>query len=385
MLRRALVSFFVAYHEAGHRVASYRLFPDRVRGRVTILPSGETAGHCFEEGSWGHDRPSMEAQVVMMYAGAAAELLLDASRTEEVRAGARSDDAVAEELLGGIGLELAPSLRRRATAFVTEHWSEIDAVAKELLRRRVLTGTEAELVCDAAGGGPDAADAAQRLETYRVLRKASRAPIVALDDGARSGCLAETAHLAPTVPQVVQHRQGIPAVLREEVREDPVRRLVQALSERVEQRAQPPRRDRRERGGDRERARHDAGPATRPCDHRHGRPLAPRVHDGEGRSSSARSRPRRCRGRGSSRAMSTSRRRTGRADPRTVIGVTANGGGLRNPRSHPRIQPPGAASSRCHGPPRRNSSISGPGDVASVGDETLRRPPRAPAAHPEEP
>ncbi len=175
MSRGAPLSFFVAYHEAGHRVASYRLFPDRVRGRVTILPEGEAAGHCFEEGLWARDRRSIEAQVVMMYAGAAAELLLDRSRTEQVRAGARSDDAVAEELLGGIGLELEPPLRRRAQAFVAEHWSEINEVAKELLSRRFLTGTEAELVCDAAAGGRDAADAARRLKTYRVLRNASRA------------------------------------------------------------------------------------------------------------------------------------------------------------------------------------------------------------------
>jgi hypothetical protein len=147
------------------------LFPDRVRGRVTIRPKGKAAGHCFEEGLWAHDRKSVEAQVVMLYAGAAAELVLDPSRTKEVKAGARCDDSVAEELLGRIGLELEPQLRRRANAFVTERWVEINAIAKELLRRRVLTGTEAELVCDTAVGGPHAADAARRLKKYRALRK----------------------------------------------------------------------------------------------------------------------------------------------------------------------------------------------------------------------
>ena len=40
-----------AYHEAGHLVASFRLFPDRVRGHVTIVPDErlEALGHLFQE------------------------------------------------------------------------------------------------------------------------------------------------------------------------------------------------------------------------------------------------------------------------------------------------------------------------------------------------
>ncbi|HEU4384031.1 MAG TPA: hypothetical protein VFR85_11095 [Anaeromyxobacteraceae bacterium] len=165
----------VAYHEAGHRVASYRLFPNRVRGRVTIVPDGDSAGHTFEEGMWQTDSTSIERQVVILYAGAVAELRLDRSRVEEIRAGARHDDAVAERLLGGIGLELEPKLRRRAAELVAEHWREVRALAKELLRHQTLSGREAELVCDAAAGGPNADQARRRLKRYRALWNASRA------------------------------------------------------------------------------------------------------------------------------------------------------------------------------------------------------------------
>lgn len=166
---------FVAYHEAAHHVASYRLFPDRVRGRVTIVPEGCVAGHNFEETMWERDPESFKAQVVILYAAAAAELRLDSSLVEEIRAGARADDAMAEELLGGLGLELEPKLRRRAADLVAEHWREIRAVARELLRRETLSGREAELVCDAAAGGPGAAAALRRLKHYRGLRKRARA------------------------------------------------------------------------------------------------------------------------------------------------------------------------------------------------------------------
>ena len=118
---------------------------------------------------------SIEAEVMVFYAGAAAELrLLNPSRARWIREGARTDDAIGQRLLGGRWFDLEPQVWRRATEFVAEHWREIQAVAKELLRRKTLTGREAELVCEAATGGQRGFQALRSLKRYRALRRAAR-------------------------------------------------------------------------------------------------------------------------------------------------------------------------------------------------------------------
>lgn len=117
---------------------------------------------------------SIEAEVAVYYAGAAAELRLDPSRAKWIREGARFDDAIGQILLGVRWLDLEPMVWRRATELVAEHWREIQAVAKELLRRKTLTGREAELVCEAATGGQRGFQALRSLKRYRALRRAAR-------------------------------------------------------------------------------------------------------------------------------------------------------------------------------------------------------------------
>ncbi len=170
-----------AYHEAGHFVAQYRLTPDDGTERVSIVPGEGTLGHHapasgledhfrLRDGVAEYDPAAVEAEIVILYAGAAADLHLDPSREEEVRAGAGSDDAKAAELLRDhLGRNRERDLRQRAADFVAEHWREIEAVAAELLERKTLNGTEAELILDAAAEGMDVKTA---LEKYRRLADA---------------------------------------------------------------------------------------------------------------------------------------------------------------------------------------------------------------------
>lgn len=178
----------VAYHEAGHFVAHHHLFSDDIAIRISIIPD-------TTEGSLGHhlplegppervrsatkrervelkklgasdqthiayfDKRDVLAGVVEFYAGAAAELRLDPSRADAVRAGARSDDEAAAGWLGagvpgrhpGLGEpQLEGSCRQRAARLVERYWNEIEAIAQELLRLREIDGEVAVAIIDVA-------------------------------------------------------------------------------------------------------------------------------------------------------------------------------------------------------------------------------------------
>ncbi len=163
-----------AFHEAGHFVAHHYLVPSEVPVRFGIFDDG---GGYY---AWGappsgepDDPGKMRGRVVAIYAGAAADLRLDPSREEAIRADAKHDDEQATKCLDRLGeLDREVMYRGQARAFVADHWREIQAVAATLLELETLRGDVAEMVLDLVNG-VDVESAVQRITL-------SRAPEVAM-------------------------------------------------------------------------------------------------------------------------------------------------------------------------------------------------------------
>ena len=155
-----------AYHEAGHAVVIYRA-AGHVGGHVTIVPHQKEnsirLGAAFDEWSDSLNPKHMEATILRFYAGGHAQRELDPTCGAE---GCESDDALALDLLRLHGWEhREQELRERSLALTRKHWSEIVAVADELLRLESLDDVEVEIICDAVAGDPDA-----DLARYRAVR-----------------------------------------------------------------------------------------------------------------------------------------------------------------------------------------------------------------------
>lgn len=153
---------FAAYHEAGHFVAHLRLVSDEVSAGITIVgdPEQGTDGHfsselaesAFADESEADDPAELEDWIVVLYAGAEAELHLDPAREKEVLEGGQKDEEQATRLMSKLD-QGSPSgaasrtdraqLRQRARTLVSEHWEEIEAIATEVLEQKWLGGTVA--------------------------------------------------------------------------------------------------------------------------------------------------------------------------------------------------------------------------------------------------
>ena len=140
----------IAFHEAGHFIASYRLLPDRLRNWLSIEPNGRYAGESNEEAPSESEEP--EDMILVYYAGYAAEVVYAPKRVDDGRAGAADDDEKANELLadiysGSIERQRAEQrLRARAQALVVENWEALRAVANEVLARTKLGAEVAEMI-----------------------------------------------------------------------------------------------------------------------------------------------------------------------------------------------------------------------------------------------
>jgi hypothetical protein len=153
----------IAFHEAGHAVAALvlglpvahvRLGPLRRGGRgaaVTFSAAPQWFLVAFER--WRRVRPLtparrryIRAQIVNSLAGRAAECMhLGASGREPPRsfAGSYDWDAVLRgQFMAGRARWCPSSLRGEAERLVREHWGAVVAVARALLDRRMLSGTE---------------------------------------------------------------------------------------------------------------------------------------------------------------------------------------------------------------------------------------------------
>lgn len=163
--KRKLVK--TAYHEAAHAIVLYRT-AGHVGGHVTIVPCQEenwiALGAACDLISDSLSPEDMEAWILSCYAGGHAQRELEPGWGTE---GCGRDDALADEQLRRHGWEdREQQLREQSLALTRKHWSEIVAVADELLRLRVLDETEVEIISDAAAGDPDAL---LDLARYRAL------------------------------------------------------------------------------------------------------------------------------------------------------------------------------------------------------------------------
>ncbi len=168
-MRRSKKLRRTAYHEAAHAVVLYRT-AGHVGGHVTIIPKpiegGLALGAAFDGLSDSLNLEHMEATLLSLYAGGHAQRQLDPSCGEE---GCGGDEEQADRLLRLHGWECREQeLRDRSLTLTRQHWTEIVAVADELLRIKLIDDAEVELICDEVAG--DDPDAIGGLGRYRKLR-----------------------------------------------------------------------------------------------------------------------------------------------------------------------------------------------------------------------
>ncbi len=170
------------------------------------MPSDECLGFASENGCVDSFNEShVEGHLLSLYAGGDAQRQLDPAHGDS---GCESDEEQARVWLGRMGwLHREMEFRERARAMVVEHWTEIAAVAAELLAREVLDETEVESIADATVGDPDAA---ADLEMYRMLLQSATPAAPAFPnakkgrhDGQRSTIAGELRELP--VVAVLQH------------------------------------------------------------------------------------------------------------------------------------------------------------------------------------
>ena len=149
-----------AFHEAGHFVAHHHLVPSEAANEIAVFNDGTgiyAPGDVCDKGK-------ARERVVAIYAGAAADLLLDPSREDTVRAHARRDDLEAAQWLDQLReREREVDYRERARAVVAENWREVEVIAAMLLDVDALRGDVAKMIVDLMNG-VDVAAAASRLE-----------------------------------------------------------------------------------------------------------------------------------------------------------------------------------------------------------------------------
>ncbi len=171
-MKRVSTRKITAYHEAAHAVVQYRT-SGFVGGDVTIVPradaTGIIGGSAADDWSDSFSPEHMEATILSCYAGGHAQREVEPLCGAE---GCDKDDAQADEQLRWFGWQdREQELRERSLVLTRKHWAEIEAVADELLRHKVLDYVEVETICDAAAGD---AEANIGLAQYRAFRERMR-------------------------------------------------------------------------------------------------------------------------------------------------------------------------------------------------------------------
>lgn len=138
----------VAHHEAGHFVARHVLVGLNANSNLSLARDAEggftgTSPSLdpppYPSPDFSRDDPAtLELQVVILFAGAAAELRFDPARQDDVRLMARGDlDLAAEWISNGLkDAEREQELKLAAATLVAQHWPAIHALAESLLAER---------------------------------------------------------------------------------------------------------------------------------------------------------------------------------------------------------------------------------------------------------
>jgi hypothetical protein len=125
----------IAHHEAAHSVVQYRLTD--VADSITILPAGDNLGCASDSGYIDSTEPDdIEARILSVYAAGHAQRRCEPGTADD---GCDSDDALAADLLQRWQwTDREQEFRDRARDLVDQHWTEIVAVATELVHTRTL-------------------------------------------------------------------------------------------------------------------------------------------------------------------------------------------------------------------------------------------------------
>ncbi len=169
-----------AYHEAGHAVAQYRLFPEGrwVDGVSIERKDDGTLGRHTSKELFPHpdDDPAMvreqyENEVLCLCAGYAGTVAMGYG-DEEARGGCWGDFDAAEETVQGWATAPLEEQLKRAVQFMRrpENKNAVERVGTELLEHGTLDCDELEIVIEVLDGKSTEEDLAQ----YRALRDAAR-------------------------------------------------------------------------------------------------------------------------------------------------------------------------------------------------------------------
>lgn len=150
----------VAYHEAGHAVAAYRF--NLLLGKITIEPAEGKEGSSESEGGWS-DGPTAREQIVVLYAGRAAEALFFPDAEQH---GYEQDEESAAYLLR-FQPDAEQELRAEAANIVSANREAIRALADLLLIEKTIGGDDLDV---AIGCIDDGLDVAAELQKYRALK-----------------------------------------------------------------------------------------------------------------------------------------------------------------------------------------------------------------------
>ena len=143
-----------AIHEAGHAAADLILGHGCLVVSIVRNKDDATLGHASPLDGDVFTSEGMEKLVISIYAGAEAMRAVVPTGelwAERIRNGSRGDDAAAAEYLRHCRYS-ADELRNQSAQLVREHWALIELLARELLKYRVLSGEEVDILKDVIDG-----------------------------------------------------------------------------------------------------------------------------------------------------------------------------------------------------------------------------------------
>src|SRR5262245_57411054 len=151
-----------AIHEAAHAVVQYRT-RGFVAGPVSIIADEQSLGRATQDRSISSAHADeIDAGVLTAYAAALAQERVDPHFEREAAAWADDDAALGLLRLLKLADEMqvqarAAALRERARELVTMHWTEIKAVATDLVTYGILHADEVQMLADVATAERDLA------------------------------------------------------------------------------------------------------------------------------------------------------------------------------------------------------------------------------------
>ena len=170
----------ISIHESAHFVLTHLLCPTHFQSKISILKKDGILGRVIGESIDGIENPSrkvVESEVISLYAGYIAEILICGTKPSFARLGAQGDFDVADYVLKsftsvkGVRLtQLKARLRSRTKKLVKKYRLAIEVLAKEVRKIKVLDGEDAGLIVDSTLGEEHALPALASLRDFKASR-----------------------------------------------------------------------------------------------------------------------------------------------------------------------------------------------------------------------